>query len=109
MIINLKKAGKTILIITHKLPEIKAIADRVSIIRKGKYIKTVMVKDTSEEQLANLMVGKEVDLNLSTIEKHPINENVNVLDVKNISYKGSGFEKSIRSAARLARFFFVSS
>lgn len=59
---NLKSQGKTILIITHKLHEIKEIADRCTIIRKGAYIETVNVKTTSEEELAAKMVGRKVDL-----------------------------------------------
>lgn len=62
---NLKKVGKTIIIITHKLHEIKEIADRCSIIRKGKFIETVDVKSTSEEELASKMVGRKVDLKVS--------------------------------------------
>lgn len=61
---NLKKDGKTILIITHKLHEIKEIADRCTIIRKGQYIETVDVKTTSEEELAAKMVGRKVDLKI---------------------------------------------
>jgi simple sugar transport system ATP-binding protein len=59
---NLKSLGKTILIITHKLHEIKEIADRCSIIRKGEYIETVDVNQVSEEELASKMVGREVSL-----------------------------------------------
>lgn len=59
---NLKSQGKTILIITHKLHEIKEIADRCTIIRKGQYIETVDVASTSEEDLAAKMVGRLVDL-----------------------------------------------
>ena len=62
---NLKNDGKTILIITHKLHEIKEIADRCTIIRKGKYIETVNVASTSEEDLASKMVGRKVDLKIS--------------------------------------------
>ncbi len=62
---NLKADGKTILIITHKLHEIKEIADRCTIIRKGKYIETVDVATTSEADLASKMVGRKVDLKIS--------------------------------------------
>jgi len=62
---NLKHEGKTILIITHKLHEIKEIADRCSIIRKGKFIETVDVATTSEEELAAKMVGRKVDLKVA--------------------------------------------
>lgn len=65
VISNLKAQGKTIIIITHKLHEIKEIADRCTIIRKGEYIETVIVATTSEEELACKMVGRKVDLKIA--------------------------------------------
>jgi simple sugar transport system ATP-binding protein len=65
IVTNLKREGKTIIIITHKLHEIKEIADRCSIIRKGEYIDTVDVKRTSEAELASKMVGREVNLKIN--------------------------------------------
>lgn len=59
---NLKRVGKTIIIITHKLHEIKEIADRCTIIRKGRFIETVDVSHVSQEELASKMVGRKVDL-----------------------------------------------
>ena len=52
--------GKSILFISHKLNEIKAVADRCTVLRKGKYIGTVDVKDTTVESLAEMMVGRKV-------------------------------------------------
>ena len=52
-----KAEGKSILFITHKLAEIKAVADRCSVLRKGKYMGTVEVADTSVEEMSRLMVG----------------------------------------------------
>lgn len=89
IVFNLKKEGKTILIITHKLHEIKTIADRCTIIRKGKYIETVNVSQTSEEDLAAKMVGRSVTLKVLKNEKESSNEqlleiqNLTVLDNKN--------------------------
>ena len=57
---NLVKEGKSILFITHKLNEIKAVADRCSILRKGSYIGTVDVATTSKEELSEMMVGRKV-------------------------------------------------
>ena len=57
-----RKEGKSILFITHKLAEIKAVADRCSVLRKGKYMGTVEVKDTSVEDMSRLMVGRDVQL-----------------------------------------------
>lgn len=58
--------GKTIIIITHKLKEIKKCADVCTIIRKGQYVDTVKVSDVTEHELANMMVGHDVKL---TVEK----------------------------------------
>ena len=59
---SFKKEGKSILFITHKLAEIKAVADRCSVLRKGKYMGTVEVADTSVEEMSRLMVGRDVQL-----------------------------------------------
>lgn len=58
---SLTSEGKTIIIITHKLKEIKMIADYCTIIRRGKKIDTVKVSEISEEELAKMMVGREVN------------------------------------------------
>lgn len=57
---NLIDEGKSIILITHKLKEIKAIADRCTVIRRGKVIGTVDVAETSESEMAKMMVGREV-------------------------------------------------
>ncbi len=66
---NLTNEGKTIILITHKLKEIKAIADKCTVIRRGKVIDTVEVKGTSEKQMAELMVGREVDFKVDKQEQ----------------------------------------
>ncbi len=58
---NLAAEGKSILFITHKLAEIMAVADRCSVLRKGKYIGTVDIKDTTPEKLSAMMVGRDVN------------------------------------------------
>jgi ABC-type uncharacterized transport system ATPase subunit len=62
------KEGKSILFITHKLNEIMAVADRVTVLRKGKYIGTVNTKDTNKQELSNMMVGRPVQLE---VQKEP--------------------------------------
>ena len=57
-----KKEGKSILFITHKLNEIMAVADRCTVLRKGKYMGTVDIKDTTKEELSRMMVGRDVQL-----------------------------------------------
>ena len=56
------REGKSILFITHKLNEIMAVADRVTVLRKGKYIGTVETKDVNKQDLSNMMVGRPVQL-----------------------------------------------
>jgi simple sugar transport system ATP-binding protein len=65
---GLIEQGKTIIIITHKLREIKAVGDRCTIIRRGNVVGTVNVDETSEQELASMMVGREVNL---TVAKEP--------------------------------------
>ncbi len=77
--------GKSILFITHKLDEIKKVADRCTILRKGKYIATVNVKDTSVEEMAEMMVGHKLSFNL---EKEDIKPGNTVLKVQNLVVKG---------------------
>ena len=79
---DLTKEGKSILFITHKLNEIKAVADRCSVLRKGKYIGTIDVKDTSKEELSEMMVGRKVNFN---VEKQPAQPKSVMLDVRNLS------------------------
>lgn len=79
---NLAAEGKSILFITHKLAEIMQVADRCSVLRKGKYIGTVDIKDTTPEKLSAMMVGRDVDFVVAKEEAKP--QEV-VLDVKNMS------------------------
>ena len=66
-----KAEGKSILFITHKLAEIKAVADRCSVLRKGKYMGTLDVANTSVEEMSRLMVGRDVQLVSTKDESHP--------------------------------------
>jgi len=68
---NLVAQGKSILFITHKLNEIKAVADRCSVLRKGKYIGTVDVADATKEELSEMMVGRKVSLEVDKPEQEP--------------------------------------
>lgn len=80
---NLADQGKSIIIITHKLKEIKAMADRCTVIRRGKKIATVDVEDTSTEDLAQMMVGRQVELTMDKEEKEPGDL---VLEIKDLTY-----------------------
>ena len=65
------KEGKSILFISHKLNEIMEVADRVTVLRKGKYVGTVNTKDTNKQALSNMMVGRPVQLEVVKDEAHP--------------------------------------
>lgn len=89
---DLIKEGKSIIFITHKLNEIKAVANRCTILRKGKYIDTVDVATTSAEKLSELMVGRKVNFVVEKEEKQP---GETVLEVKNLSYKPRHASKNV--------------
>ena len=79
---NLAAEGKSILFITHKLNEITAVADRCSVLRKGKYIGTVDVKDCTKADLSRMMVGRDVEFAVQKQESHPGDV---ILEVKNLT------------------------
>ena len=68
---NFTREGKSILFITHKLAEIMAVADRCTVLRKGKCTGTVDIKDTNAQELSRMMVGRDVQLTVSKQESHP--------------------------------------
>ncbi len=79
---NLAKEGKSIIIITHKLKEIKQVANRCTIIRRGKKIDTVNVSDVGESELADMMVGRAVHLD---VNKADANFGDTILDIKGLT------------------------
>ncbi|MGG7162610.1 ABC transporter ATP-binding protein [Clostridium ihumii] len=79
---NLKKEGKSVILITHKLKEVMKMSDRVTIIRRGKVTGTVQTKETNIDELAELMVGRKVNL---VVEKDPCKIGKRVLHVENLS------------------------
>ena len=79
---NLAAEGKSILFISHKLAEIMAVADRCSVLRKGKYIGTVATKDTTMEDLSAMMVGRNVNFH---VDKKPAEPGEVVLDVQHMT------------------------
>ncbi len=68
---NLVAEGKSILFITHKLNEIMAVADRCSVLCKGKYIGTVNIADTTKEELSRMMVGRDVNFSVEKADAKP--------------------------------------
>jgi simple sugar transport system ATP-binding protein len=83
---RLVQEGKTILLITHKLKEIKEVADTCTVLRRGKLIGTVPVKDASEAQMAEMMVGREVNF---TVEKAEATPGEVVLEIQDLCVKNS--------------------
>ena len=83
---KLKKQGMGIIYITHRLEELTILADRVTVMRDGKYIRTMDYADTTNEELVNLMVGREMT------EKYPVYQRKigeEILHVKGIRDKGN--------------------
>jgi len=81
---ELRKQGKTVILITHKLREIMAITDYVSVMRQGEMVAHRKTSETNREELAELMVGRKV---LLSVEKAHVNPGRKVLSVKNLDYK----------------------
>ena len=79
---NLAAEGKSILFISHKLAEIMAVADRCSVLRKGKYIGTVETKNVTAQELSRMMVGRDVKF---AVEKEAAKPADVILDVQNMS------------------------
>ncbi|WP_428910597.1 ABC transporter ATP-binding protein [Niallia sp. Krafla_26] len=87
---GLRNSGKTIILITHKLEEIKKVADRCAVLNKGKLVDVLDVKETSTKQMARLMVGREVNFES---EKAPAVFKEEVLKVEHITIRNEdGFE-----------------
>lgn len=81
IMLNLIKEGKSIILITHKLDEIRAVADRVTVIRRGKSIETVEIEGATNQDLAEMMVGRSVSF--KTEKKAPQPQGV-VLEIKDL-------------------------
>ncbi len=79
---NMKKAGKAIVIITHKLHEVLSISDRVAILRRGEYVGTVETKDATVQSLTEMMVGKKITLD---IERSEVENPQKRIEVKNLT------------------------
>ena len=79
---NLAAEGKSILFISHKLNEIMAVADCCSVLRKGRYMGTVSIADTSREELSRMMVGRDVQFEVT---KKPVEPGKVILQVENMT------------------------
>ncbi|MDR3247425.1 MAG: ABC transporter ATP-binding protein [Treponema sp.] len=92
--LRLKAEGKTIIFITHKLKEIKAAADRCTVLRRGKFIATVDVADVGEQELAEMMVGRAVNFK---IEKAPPKPGEIVLKIEDLTVIGAQGAAAVNS------------
>ena len=81
---KMKEEGHAIIIITHKLNEVKEISDRVAILRKGQYITTVDTAETSEQALTEWMVGHKIDLN---IDRPQVEKTRPLLEVRDLTIR----------------------
>jgi ribose ABC superfamily ATP binding cassette transporter, ABC protein len=88
--------GKSIILITHKLKEIKQVADRCTVLRKGKYIGTINVAETTENEMAKMMVGRDVSFNVEKAEYHPSDV---VLKVDNITVKNARNIEAVKNVS----------
>ena len=86
-----KKEGKSILFITHKLNEIMAVADRCTVLRKGKYVGVVDIAGTTKEELSRMMVGRDVQLE---VEKAPAKPGEVILDVQDVTIPSATHKKN---------------
>lgn len=100
---NLKRMrdeGKTIIIITHKLKEVMSLTDRITVFRQGRISGELETKDTNEQALADLMVGRKVMLHAQRDEKTQIRQEC-ILEIKNLAYRHAQSGKEILSGLNL--------
>ena len=89
---NLSAQGKTIILITHKLKEIKKVAETCSILRRGKCVSTISVKDATEKQMAELMVGREINFKVNKNHQEP---GKTVLKIENLTMVSNNKVKQV--------------
>lgn len=98
---GLRAEGKSILFITHKLNEIKEVADRCTVLRKGKYIGTIEVADCTKEQMSEMMVGRKVHF---AVEKDECKLGDKIFEVKNLTVASKhGTKKSVNNVSFFVR------
>ncbi len=81
---DLKQAGKSVIIITHKLKEVMTFSDRITVLRTGRVVETVDKENTDENQITQAMVGREVSMERS---RNEITATETMLEFRNVSYK----------------------
>ncbi len=85
---NMRADGKSVIIITHKLAEVMEISDRVSVLRRGKYIGSFYTSETNPQQLTEMMVGGAVTLNIDRTEPKNREERLRIQDLTCVNHEG---------------------
>jgi simple sugar transport system ATP-binding protein len=97
---GLAERGRTVVLITHKLGEVMAVADHVTVMRRGKVVAACPVKETNIRELARLMVGREV---LTTLDRQPAAPGPVVLEVKDLIVAAAGGAPAVLGASLQVR------
>ncbi|PLV58700.1 ABC transporter ATP-binding protein [Thermotoga sp. KOL6] len=97
---RLKKSGKTIIFISHKLNEVMAISDRITVMRQGKVTGNLITSQTTPQEIARLMVGRDVVL---TVEKKPKEPGEVLLEVENLWVKDNRGLNAVRGVSFAVR------
>ena len=97
---RMRDDGKAIIIITHKMHEVLALSDRVSVLRKGEYVGTVKTSETNEAQLTEMMVGEKVSLNIKRTEPKNTEDRLEVSHLNCISREGVKLLNDVSFTAR---------
>ncbi len=97
---KMRDDGKSIILITHKLNEVMAVSDRVSVLRKGEFIATFNTKETNEVELTSCMVGKKVDLH---IERVRMEASLPVLEIRDLNIKKDDGTQAVKDLSFFLR------
>ena len=97
---RMRDDGKAIIIITHKLNEVLALSDRVSVLRKGEYIGTVETCETSESELTEMMVGKKISLNINRTQPQNVTARLVVKNIDCVNREGVKMVDNVTFTAR---------
>ncbi len=97
---NMRAAGKSIIIITHKLNEVLEVSDRVTVLRKGKFIETIETKDATVERLTELMVGEKVELDIKRTDCVDVHDVLSVSNLTLLSKEGIKLLDNVSFTAR---------
>ncbi len=104
---RLKEKGKSIILITHKLKEVMMMSDRITVIRRGKKIQTLFKEDTNTDELAEIMVGRAVNLVVDKIDKVPGESILKVNNLKAMGNRGIEVLKGVTFDVKAGEIFAI--